>query len=1326
MNKTIFTAIVRLEAGDEHGTAFFIGNNLLLTARHVVCNAQKNHTIISVHNEYEQLGVCRVKTDFGSKDLDIALLETDYESPFSFELLNLPCDSNLHRGMTIQGFPALLHGSKYTVSVDGIKVGSDGVYFDVLAQINNGHPLENYKGLSGSPVINSSGSVVGVVTIQQFVRLGYTSIEKIQTLIDDELPIQNDWKIEDHTTYGLGRARERVEESIRYIGSRYTSKPNIAQSRLKKELDDYLDFSLISESNEKIETIKKLIEDLSLMDEAISHRLQNMEGEDNLYVSQVVQSLLSKDNDRLPKISDTSYYELRKVNNSNINSCEQEISKFKKPILLHGKAGYGKTHFLCDYAKTRDAQTYLVFGNQFRYDEGYLTQIADLLGFDEGIEGLEEKMKDSDSVALIIIDSINEGVGIRYWNEQLYDISNIVKYPHIRFLLSIRDSEDMPNRENFRTLQINGFENPREAIKRFFEEYEITDEVQLNKMLATYSSVSPLFLKIYCDNLKKGKNTYNKFESYKWYITQRNREVATIIDEDPLLNITWKYLMKIAEISVKALFQNIERNECRKVGDKFAPNRLWSKSLLNAMLTTNLLVGADQGHTIDFEYEEMGDILKAASILYLDEVKKQPEKAIDFIKGLIEKSRSTFVPNYNKFNNGVKQLFNIPEIRNYVAKHLDIILKFHDFIEFGSLDNGEDELALSNLFDKVPFVLGRYIIEAPSILTTEFCSKIHISLIAHSLNVRDKVWGMIINKSYDWANESFIEAINKNSSIDLLNKCKMLIWCAASSYPVVRRHAIWSAVNLLASDITNSLPLLNSFSNCNDDYVLEGMFSTLYGAFLINIDKDIDILCSQLASEIFTSFYSSDDLIPDNLSIRFWSLKLLDLDNYINGKDWFNTIFKNKYLHPDNTFNLNNFNHINIKNDKLFGESKGSQMLWYSLCGFSDFNRYIIGTNYSKDSSVFTNPKDNTKVDLEDIVKAISSKIQELGWTDDLGEIDSNFPNRYDRFENIRERIGKKYQWIAWNKVMGCLMDKYSIKEYFGETTHNLPWYIDKVSRFDPTLYYQNNRDYGISIKDEHNRSIGINFEEWYEDDSIVFNDSLIHHSEDKDEWIILAGYNSLFQQSPTSERYSFFEFDNSAFVKKEHLADMIKWAEDQNFYGRWLPERTGCSDFLWNEYPWADSFKCMISNFDWEDIKNGAPNQIMLSYIAQLQEDTLGLDLPDNWPSSAYAPCPDVMKALNLYTAERGVVREIKTGKIIALHSVYSGMRFSGIIMRKEYLDRYLKESDCALMFFICGEKSFGEGTVEGLSIKELSGAAMYTHDKGLQIIQPIHVVKT
>ena len=309
---------------------------------------------------------------------------------------------------------------------------------------------------------------------------------------------------------------------------------------------------------------------------------------------------------------------------------------------------------------------------------------------------------------------------------------------------------------------------------------------------------------------------------------------------------------------------------------------------------------------------------------------------------------------------------------------------------------------------------------------------------------------------------------------------------------------------------------------------------------------------------------------------------------------------------------------------------------------------------------------------------------------------------------------------------MGCLMDKYSINEYFGECTYNMPWYIGKVSRFDPTLYYQNYRDYGISIKDEHNGGIGINFEEWYEDDSIVFNDSLIHNSEDKDEWIVLAGYNSLFQQLPQSERYSFFEFDNSAFVKGEHLSDMIKWAEDQNFYGRWLPERTGNTDFLWNEYPWADSFKSIINNFDWEEINNNAPTQIMLSYVAQLQEDTLGLDLPDDWPSSAYAPCPDVMKVLNLYTAERGVVREYETGKIVALHSVYVGMKFSGIIMRKEYLDRYLKESDCALMFFICGEKSFGEGAVEGLSIKELSGASVYTHDKGLQIIQPIHVVKT
>ena len=50
-------------------------------------------------------------------------------------------------------------------------------------------------------------------------------------------------------------------------------------------------------------------------------------------------------------------------------------------------------------------------------------------------------------------------------------------------------------------------------------------------------------------------------------------------------------------------------------------------------------------------------------------------------------------------------------------------------------------------------------------------------------------------------------------------------------------------------------------------------------------------------------------------------------------------------------------------------------------------------------------------------------------------------------------------------------------------------------------------------------------------------------------------------------------------------------------------------------------------------------------------------------------------MEALNLYTAERGVVRDKNTNAIVARN--FSVGRMNGLAMRKDYLDKYLSEKN-------------------------------------------------
>lgn len=84
-----------------------------------------------------------------------------------------------------------------------------------------------------------------------------------------------------------------------------------------------------------------------------------------------------------------------------------------------------------------------------------------------------------------------------------------------------------------------------------------------------------------------------------------------------------------------------------------------------------------------------------------------------------------------------------------------------------------------------------------------------------------------------------------------------------------------------------------------------------------------------------------------------------------------------------------------------------------------------------------------------------------FGWNDKLGYLD-NGKYSWNRSHNDQERIGKKFQWLAYYRVCARLTDscRTSKEQYYYKdepdeddlAEHPYPWNISEVSRFDPTL----------------------------------------------------------------------------------------------------------------------------------------------------------------------------------------------------------------------------------------------------------------------------------
>ncbi len=93
----------------------------------------------------------------------------------------------------------------------------------------------------------------------------------------------------------------------------------------------------------------------------------------------------------------------------------------------------------------------------------------------------------------------------------------------------------------------------------------------------------------------------------------------------------------------------------------------------------------------------------------------------------------------------------------------------------------------------------------------------------------------------------------------------------------------------------------------------------------------------------------------------------------------------------------------------------------------------------------------------------VAQEINSIGWNDKLGELDNEIYS-HGRYDNQRERIGKKYQWKALFAVEARLMDHFAVLDRWhhgsiGNTyilNPPFPWYGSTINDFDVTLPAEN------------------------------------------------------------------------------------------------------------------------------------------------------------------------------------------------------------------------------------------------------------------------------
>lgn len=1333
IRKAIYASVVPVRCDNERGTAFFIAPDTLVTARHIVAQNAVNSVPVIISTDKQVLCDVEYIAEEGV-NVDVVLLRCkDYQQEDYLKLL--AAEFNEDRQLTIVGYPKEFGNCSDIISMEvQDRLGNRKEDYDTTVVRTDSLAFTSYKGFSGSPVLNEKGSVIGITVNQLGGSLGYASIKSLATRFENHnVVVSKDWQSEDFSPCGRGTSQRQVEKAVGYAALRYNRNLHVGNSGFDEEVNMFAlrQYRLYKEKDIKEIEYKAII---SFGKELVKYRKGDY---DMLFTILRIWRNNNPNSERWsPDIKDFYRDEYPKL--------QPLIDKWRlgknQIVLAKGKAGMGKTHYVCATAERlcKEMNVYLLFGSRFSEDQDFESQLCSMMGIGENaLQKLNGKMMEENSNALIIIDALNEGATENFWNVAMKRMETLLKlYDRLKLLITYRDDEEFDLSIPCSIIELRGFEdNTQEAIQKYFAHYQIADtdgNIQ-KRYFAEFSE--PLFLTMFCivasHDLRYMMDDFTYSDLLHQYIKYRNDMVSKGVDEDSHRNVTKNALMKFANYS---LYYNqcsdISRQKARHYADQICRNRTWSNNLLNWILKENLMLSTgQQGERLMFGYQKMGDFLMADIFAH----NKMTDAAkVDFI---LEKGTHREYASYRRF---IIALLSEWELTSQLLER-KIATKMHHLILASLRHHGKNDQVIFEWMQTNNIYSVRILHDFLKDITIDVFMSAHQKLKSIDIAHRDKVWSTMVNQEYSHRLDAqrfadFIAIIPREDTDEGWSKVVILLcWMCTSPHPYVRGAVMRKLVEIFCNKTQMALFALNEFFDCNDPYVVQVITCAIYGYLL----RKRDATEATKIADLILHFFYQDHKAPEDILVRQWTMLTLALADELNGINTHFSAIRPPFV-SKNPYDLVVDKAEEISKD-YFGLSNGSWKMYETLFGFSDFRRYIIGTNSRANSDVFLK-KEGTHVKallLADIILMVANIAKhDFHWNDDLGKLDDNVYSE-GRYNNLTERFGKKYLWLALYKADTLLSDHFKVADgcnYLYSPTETdikptpYPWHTREYSRIDPTILNASDTQAYTSFQaDELEDVQSETNEQWMSKEHQIPKPRLMVKDTDGSEWIVLTCYDGYRLDAEEGTVKDLFLFSNAAFVKYTDLENFWRWAAMQNFYGRWMPERrNGSIDYLWNEYPWAETYKRTLHDVDdWENSGKGATFKINLSYEAQLQEEWIGLDETEMYLKEVSMPNHLVMEALNLYTAERGVIRAKSDNTIVARN--FSIGKMNGLAMRKEYLDQYLSDNNLVLVFYSLGEKYIiQKGTYQSMGQRyDLSGAYCY-HDNSFDEIQPMHISNT
>ncbi len=343
--------------------------------------------------------------------------------------------------------------------------------------------------------------------------------------------------------------------------------------------------------------------------------------------------------------------------------------------------------------------------------------------------------------------------------------------------------------------------------------------------------------------------------------------------------------------------------------------------------------------------------------------------------------------------------------------------------------------------------------------------------------------------------------------------------------------------------------------------------------------------------------------------------------------------------------------------------------------------------------------KEEGRIKTELLQRYIMWRVLDIGYKIDLfGRTDAAL-NRENQGRDSHkvERVGKKYQWIAYFEILAIINDKYKYRQTYASDVS--PKILDLsqfkyIDQIDPTVLMKkkSERPGPKKVKEIEFKKSNIKAEiddmTWLKNRRDKYSiDELVEVQFSNEEWLLMHGvYDFLEDISPEEDRYSksrkkqFYSI-SSYLYKKKHEKKVNNFLKTSNFIGGWMPERTKGGSSHFREPDWDECLsskrKFLCSDeipFPYQ-MTHDSYSYELRTYDCSIEESTL-ISMPSH----------SLMKGMKLdFDKTDGFY--IDSGRALVAIDLLENP--TGLLMSKRHLQIYLRENNLGIFWTLISEKN-------------------------------------